>query len=120
MRRRQPEIGFGHRLRIIRIEYGREIGRTVSQDKFARLLDEKPGTYSGYEAPGSDARPRDLVPFCKKVEAVTSFDGSWLAGFDLDGPDDQAVRPSPCKDDATVFTFPVPGQGRSARSPLAA
>lgn len=87
--RRRPDVGFGHRLRIIRIEYGRVVlKRTIGQKEFAALLDEPAGNYAGYEAPGKPTRPRELVAFCQKVERLTGYDASWLAGFDiLDGPD---------------------------------
>lgn len=100
--RAKPPVGFDHRLRVVRIEYGRMIGRDVGQREFASLIGVKEGTYAGYEK--GPSKPRDIVGFCRRVEEVTGYDAGWLAG--LDGhdtdpgtPSDLAGQSSPCMTD---------------------
>lgn len=79
----RPELTFNDRLRLVRTNYGKRVGRTITQDEMAQLLDEKPGTYKTWEAKG---KPADVVAFARKVERVTGADPVWLVDL-TDGPD---------------------------------
>lgn len=80
----RPEITFNDRLRLVRTNYGRRLGRTVTQEEMAALLGEKVGTYKTWEAKG---HPADPVAFAKKIERITGADPVWLLDL-TDGPDD--------------------------------
>lgn len=76
-----PELTLADRLRIVRRDYGRKLGRTktLTVKEFALMLGIPAGTYGLWEANG---RPADVVEACKKVHALTGCDPVWLAGFD--------------------------------------
>lgn len=78
----RPEIGFGVRLRLIRIEFGKRRGRRLSQRQMAALLNVSEASYMQWEA--GNARPSDIVATAKRIAAVTSADPVWL--LNLEGP----------------------------------
>jgi DNA-binding XRE family transcriptional regulator len=80
----RPIVDFKDRLRLIRLEYGERVGRRVTQDELAELIDVKPATYGGWEA--GTSKPADIVATARKIEAKLGADPTWLLDITDTGP----------------------------------
>lgn len=90
-----PELTLADRLRVVRRDYGRKLGRdkTLTTKEFALMLGIPGGTYGVWESGAGE--PQDVIDTCKHVAEVTGCDAIWLAGFerpdsDPDSTPDQA------------------------------
>lgn len=85
----RPAIHYGVRLRLVRIEYSErlKLPATMSQEKFAQLLELSSSAYKQWEA--GNNQPQDIIATSKRIAEITGVDVSWLLDIiDLNGPDD--------------------------------
>jgi DNA-binding XRE family transcriptional regulator len=80
----RPSVDFSDRLRLIRLEYGERIGRRVTQDDMAELIDVKSATYGSWEA--GNSKPADIVATAKRIEERLGADPMWLLDITDSGP----------------------------------
>lgn len=85
-----PEVDIATRLRLVRREYGRLVGRAITQADMAELLDVPKNRLQQWEA--GNSVPRDLVAVAKRMAEVTGVDVTWILGV---GPADTQVTFSP-------------------------
>ena len=76
----RPSLTLADRIRLMRVAYGRRMGRTVTQKELAALIGVSPGTWGGYES--GNSRPDQADKFARKAAEVTGVDPVWLLGFD--------------------------------------
>lgn len=74
-----PEVDFATRLRLVRREFGRQRGETLTQGDMAELVEVPKNRWQQWEA--GLAYPRDLVSVARRIAEVTNVDIAWLIGL---------------------------------------
>lgn len=74
-----PEVDFATRLRLVRREFGRQRGETLTQGDMAELVGVPKNRWQQWEA--GLAYPRDLVSVARRIAEVTGVDIAWLIGL---------------------------------------
>lgn len=85
-----PEVDLPTRLRLVRREFGRQRGESLTQGAMAELLGVQKATYQGWEA--GTALPRDVVTMAKKLTELTGVEVTWLLGLDVSEGSTALVR----------------------------
>lgn len=75
-----PEVDIATRLRLVRREYGRKLGKALTQEEMADLIGVAPSSYKQWEA--GNSRPRDIVKVSKRISRVTGVAVGWLLDLD--------------------------------------